>query len=103
MSAIKNIDKVLFEASSIGIDQGRLDGMPIKHAVYLNLSRDHLDYHRNYESYLQAKRRLIENEELETLVFNADQPEFIDSLSNSNAKDVFQISIEINQQISLRN
>lgn len=66
--------------------------MPIKHAVYLNLSRDHLDYHRNYESYLQAKRRLIENEELETLVFNADQPEFIDSLSNSNAKDVFQIS-----------
>ena len=37
MSAIKNIDKVLFEASSIGIDQGRLDGMPIKHAVYLNL------------------------------------------------------------------
>ena len=88
----KNIDKVLFEASSIGIDQGRLDGMPIKHAVYLNLSRDHLDYHRNYESYMQAKRRLIENEELETLVFNADQPEFIDSLSNSNAKDVFQIS-----------
>ena len=86
-----NIDKVLFEASSIGIDQGRLDDMPIKHAVYLNLSRDHLDYHRNYESYLQAKRRLIENEELETLVFNADQPEFIDSLSNSNAKDVFQI------------
>ena len=96
----KNIDKVLFEASSIGIDQGRLDGMPIKHAVYLNLSRDHLDYHRNYESYLQAKRRLIENEELETLVFNADQPEFIDSLSNSNAKDVFQISNKINQQIS---
>ncbi len=41
---------------------------------------------------MQAKRRLIENEELETLVFNADQPEFIDSLSNSNAKDVFQIS-----------
>ena len=68
----KNIDKVLFEASSIGIDQGRLDGMPIKHAVYLNLSRDHLDYHRNYESYLQAKRMLIENEELETLVFNSE-------------------------------
>ena len=88
----KNIDKVLFEASSIGIDQGRLDGMPIKHVVYLNLSRDHFDYHRNYESYLQAKRKLIENEELETLVFNADQPEFIDSLSSVNAKDVFQIS-----------
>ena len=41
---------------------------------------------------MQAKRRLIENEELDTLVFNADQPEFIDSLSNSNAKDLFQIS-----------
>ena len=92
MSAIKNIDKVLFEASSIGIDQGRLDGMPIKHAVYLNLSRDHLITIEIMKVICRQRERLIENEELETLVFNADQPEFIDSLSNSNAKDVFQIS-----------
>ena len=88
----QSIDKVLFEASSIGIDQGRLNGVPIKHAVYLNLSRDHLDYHKNHENYLMSKKRLIEDEQLESLVFNADQPEFIECFKNTNTKNLFQIS-----------
>ena len=88
----QNINKVLFEASSIGIDQGRLNGVPIKHAVYLNLSRDHFDYHQNLENYLMAKKRLIEDQQLETLVFNADQPEFIESFKNLDVKNIFKIS-----------
>jgi UDP-N-acetylmuramoyl-L-alanyl-D-glutamate--2,6-diaminopimelate ligase len=88
----QNINKVLFEASSIGIDQGRLNGVPIKHAVYLNLSRDHFDYHQNLENYLMAKKRLIEDQQLETLVFNADQPEFIESFKNIDVKNIFKIS-----------
>ena len=88
----RNIKKVLFEASSIGIDQKRLAGLPIKHAAYLNISRDHLDYHKTTENYLQSKLKLIEGEGLETLVYNYDQQEFKDIFTDSSAKNIFKIS-----------
>ena len=57
----RNIKKVLFEASSIGIDQKRLAGLPIKHAAYLNISRDHLDYHKTYDAYISAKKKFFDD------------------------------------------
>ena len=47
------------EASSIGLEQGRLDGTEIKTAVFTNLTRDHLDYHGTMENYLRAKEILF--------------------------------------------
>ena len=47
------------EASSHGLDQFRLDGVRITAAAFLNLTRDHLDYHPDLESYLAAKMRLF--------------------------------------------
>ena len=48
------------EASSHGLDQQRLQGMPIKVAVYTNLSRDHLDYHADMAEYAAAKAKLFD-------------------------------------------
>jgi UDP-N-acetylmuramoyl-L-alanyl-D-glutamate--2,6-diaminopimelate ligase len=48
------------EASSHGLDQRRLDGVRLTAGAFTNLSRDHLDYHRDLEAYLQAKLRLFE-------------------------------------------
>lgn len=53
------IDHVAVEASSHGLAQHRLDGVSISAGVFTNLSRDHLDYHPDAESYFQAKRRLF--------------------------------------------
>ena len=39
------------EASSIGIEEGRLDGARIDVAVFTNLTHDHLDYHGTMENY----------------------------------------------------
>jgi UDP-N-acetylmuramoyl-L-alanyl-D-glutamate--2,6-diaminopimelate ligase len=47
------------EASSHSLDQGRLDGLLFQGAVFTNLTRDHLDYHRTMEAYLAAKLRLL--------------------------------------------
>ncbi len=49
----------LMEASSHGIDQQRVAGLGFEVAVFLNLTRDHLDYHGDMESYYQVKRRLF--------------------------------------------
>ena len=49
------IDNVILEASSHGLEQGRLDGLNFKTAIFTNFSQDHLDYHKNMKNYLNAK------------------------------------------------
>lgn len=46
------------EVSSHSLDQGRVDGLTFRAAVYTNLTRDHLDYHKTFEHYFQSKARL---------------------------------------------
>lgn len=53
------VDNIAVEASSHGLDQHRLDGMHISAAAFTNLTRDHLDYHKNEQSYFYAKARLF--------------------------------------------
>jgi len=66
------INKVVIEASSHGLVQGRLNGLAIDTAVFTNLGRDHLDYHGSLTKYMQAKRKLFEFDSLKTAVINAD-------------------------------
>jgi len=54
-----HIDHVAMEASSIGLDQYRLDGVTLKAAAFTNLTQDHLDYHGTMDAYLAAKLRLF--------------------------------------------
>jgi len=49
------IDNVIVEASSHGLEQGRLSGINYKTAIFTNFSQDHLDYHKNMKNYLNAK------------------------------------------------
>ncbi len=65
---------VAMEISSHAILQKRISGCRFKAATFTNLSRDHLDYHRNMESYFQAKARLFTEFPCETAVLNMDDP-----------------------------
>ena len=60
------------EASSHGLEQGRLNGCDIEIAAYSNLSRDHLDYHGTLEAYAEAKSRLFQFESLKVAIINID-------------------------------
>ena len=62
------------EVSSIGLDQGRVNGARFDVAIFTNLSRDHLDYHGTMEAYAEAKARLFARPELRTSVINIDDP-----------------------------
>ena len=62
------------EASSIGIEEGRLDGTRVDVAVFSNLTRDHLDYHGSMERYAAAKARLFDWPRLRLAVINLDDP-----------------------------
>ena len=52
----------VMEVSSHGIDQQRTYGAEFDVAVFLNLTRDHLDYHEDFETYYRVKRRLFTGE-----------------------------------------
>ena len=56
----ENAEVLALEASSHGLDQQRLQGMPVTVAVYTNLSRDHLDYHADMAEYAAAKAKLFD-------------------------------------------
>jgi UDP-N-acetylmuramoyl-L-alanyl-D-glutamate--2,6-diaminopimelate ligase len=63
------------EASSHAIDQERLWGVDLAAAVFTNLTRDHLDYHRDMEDYREVKARLFRDLDSGALaVANADDP-----------------------------
>jgi UDP-N-acetylmuramoyl-L-alanyl-D-glutamate--2,6-diaminopimelate ligase len=50
---------VVMEVSSHALDQRRVDGCQFDVGIFTNLTRDHLDYHRDMESYLASKLRLF--------------------------------------------
>ena len=50
---------VAMEVSSHALSQHRLAGLEFDVAVWTNLTRDHLDYHHDMETYFKAKRRLF--------------------------------------------
>jgi UDP-N-acetylmuramoyl-L-alanyl-D-glutamate--2,6-diaminopimelate ligase len=49
----------VMEVSSHALEQKRVDGCHFDVAVFSNLTRDHLDYHKTMESYLESKLRLF--------------------------------------------
>ena len=55
----EGVEHLALEASSHGLDQYRLDGADIAAAAFTNITRDHLDYHATFDSYLAAKARLF--------------------------------------------
>ncbi len=63
---------VAMEVTSIGLDQGRVNGVKFGAALFTNLSRDHLDYHGDMESYARAKQRLFLSPGLGHAVLNMD-------------------------------
>ena len=53
------VDTVVMEVSSHALAQERVHGLTFRAAGFTNLTRDHLDYHKDMEAYFQAKRRLF--------------------------------------------
>src|SRR5437867_8235967 len=55
----RGAEGVAMEVSSHSLDQGRVDGLTFRAAIFTNLTRDHLDYHETFDAYFAAKARLV--------------------------------------------
>jgi len=70
--ARRGAQAVAMEVSSIGLDQDRVAGVEFDVALFTNLSRDHLEYHRTMRRYGEAKARLFAWQTLRHAVVNLD-------------------------------
>jgi UDP-N-acetylmuramoyl-L-alanyl-D-glutamate--2,6-diaminopimelate ligase len=69
----------VMEVSSHAIEMKRVSGLQFEVAVFTNLSRDHLDFHGDMETYFRAKRKLFEGLngiKPQIMVLNADDSRY---------------------------
>lgn len=90
----QNAAACAIEASSIGIMEGRLNGLRIDIAVFTNLTQDHLDYHGNMQSYANSKLNLFKWKNLRCAVVNLDDPLGIEIVKNTTASKVITYGIK---------
>lgn len=75
---------LVMEVSSHALKQGRVSALDFKIAAFTNLTQDHLDYHKTFDDYLQAKQLLFAGLRQESQgcgVVNYDSPYCADFLS----------------------
>ena len=90
--ADSTVSDVVMEVSSHSLDQGRVRGCPFRVAIFTNISRDHLDYHRSMEAYFEAKALLFtsltqrEAGDPAKAVINADDPRGKDLIKLTDAQ-----------------
>jgi UDP-N-acetylmuramoyl-L-alanyl-D-glutamate--2,6-diaminopimelate ligase len=65
--------EAVMEVSSHALHQERTAGLAFDVAIFTNLTRDHLDYHRTMEDYFAAKRKLFESSP-RVAILNVDDP-----------------------------
>jgi UDP-N-acetylmuramoyl-L-alanyl-D-glutamate--2,6-diaminopimelate ligase len=57
--ATKDCEYVFMEVSSHALDQDRVAGINFIGGIFTNLTHDHLDYHKNFENYFEAKKKFF--------------------------------------------
>lgn len=89
------------EVSSHALAQDRIAGLTLETAVFTNLTRDHLDYHGDMDSYRSAKARLFQRPELRRAVIFVDDP-FGAALARELADPVERIEVSLRGRGDLR-
>lgn len=77
----------VMEVSSHAIEQKRIEGLEFALKIHTNITRDHLDYHKTIEEYIDIKNSFFEDESLKLV--NKDDP-----IVKFNSKNAYTYSLE---------
>ncbi len=93
-------DFIAMEVSSHALVQRRVEALHFEAAVATNISRDHLDYHGSMTHYVDAKRRLFEDFELNHRIINIDDSYLAGWIAGT--ADVLSISLLGNERAHIQ-
>ncbi len=86
--------KVVLEATSHGLAMRRVEHLVFDRLVLTNFTKDHLDYHKTIENYLNAKLHAVDlMSEDGILVLNADDIKHVDFSNKANGKKVYTYAL----------
>ncbi len=80
-------DFFVMEVSSHSIEQKRIEGLEFALKIHTNITRDHLDYHKTIEEYINVKNSFLSDETPKLI--NKDDP-----IVKYNSKNGFAYSLE---------
>lgn len=105
----EKIEHVMMEVSSHALDLGRVNGCDFDVAIYTNLTQDHLDYHKDMDSYKRAKMRLFyqlgnryDPNRPKYAIINADD-QYSDSFSHATSQPVITYGINKKADVQAEN
>jgi len=70
----KKCEYAVLEVTSHGLTQGRVAGIEFDIGVLTNITNEHLDYHKTYDAYVEAKSKLFEHSVV--AILNKDDSSF---------------------------
>jgi len=84
---VNKLDSFCMEATSIGIDQNRIKNIDFDVAIFTNLTHEHLDYHKTFSIYKEAKKKLFSNLSNKSFaILNIDDENSLDMVEKSVSK-----------------
>ena len=87
--AENNCEYVVMEVSSHALALGRVDNLVFDYAIFSNLTDDHLDFHKTFENYIEAKKQLFTMVKKEgASIINVDDPNY-DKIVNKDCRNLF--------------
>jgi len=100
----EGVTHVAMEASSHGLDQRRLDGVLLTAAGFSNFSQDHLDYHKTFDAYFDAKMGLFTRllPEDGVAVINIDDPRGPEVVEIAESRGIETITVGRHEDARLR-
>ncbi|MGI9379890.1 MAG: UDP-N-acetylmuramoyl-L-alanyl-D-glutamate--2,6-diaminopimelate ligase [Methyloligellaceae bacterium] len=94
----EGVTHLALEASSHGLQQHRLDGVAMQAGAFTNISRDHMDYHKDFEDYRLQKSKLFSSVlgpgKFAVIDLRENEADFMRETAVNNELDVLSIGVE---------
>jgi UDP-N-acetylmuramoyl-L-alanyl-D-glutamate--2,6-diaminopimelate ligase len=97
----EKVDVLVMECSSHSLEMDKLGDLEFNVGIFTNLTRDHLDFHGDFDSYRNAKAKLFKKSRISLI--NDDDPS-ADELKKSAVGECYTYSIDnINSSFNAKN
>ncbi|MCP5061762.1 MAG: UDP-N-acetylmuramoyl-L-alanyl-D-glutamate--2,6-diaminopimelate ligase [Ignavibacteriae bacterium] len=98
-----NCSHCVMEVSSHSLELNRVDNLDFNVGVFTNITSDHLDFHQNFENYLNAKKIFFDMLKPEAkIIYNKDEKNHVELLKDSKAEKI-SYSMNVSADIKIDN